>query len=62
MAKIWRNRLLASLNGDSDRTFDEVPQKWKADVKKLLLEDVAAGIITPEQYEQIVGEAYVAEE
>ena len=53
MSKIWRNRLLASLSGGSNRTFEEVPQIWKADVKALLLQDVANGVITPEQYQQL---------
>lgn len=60
MSKIWRNRLIASLSGGSTRTFEEVPQIWKADVKALLLQDVANGVITPEQYQQLVGEEYVA--
>jgi len=53
MAKIYRNRILAGT-----RTFDEVPQTWKAQVKNLLKEDVANGVITAKEYEDIVGEPY----
>ena len=60
MSHIWRNRLIASLSGDSHRTFEEVPTRWKAEVKQLLLESAASGIITPEQYQQLVGEEYIA--
>jgi len=53
MAKIWRNRILAGT-----RTFDEVPSTWKAQVKILLKADVVSGLITAEEYEDIVGEPY----
>ena len=53
MAKIWRNRIIAGT-----RTFDEVPSTWKNAVKELLKEDVEDGVLTEEEYEEIVGEAY----
>lgn len=63
MAKIWRNRIIGGT-----RTFEEVPLTWKAQVKELLRQDVAngtytyAGPATPEWYEEVVGEPYVAPE
>ncbi len=55
MAKIWRNRIIAGT-----RTYQEVPLLWKAQVKNLLRQDVANGVITAERYEEIVGEPYEA--
>lgn len=53
MAKIWHNRILAGT-----RTYDEVPMTWKAQVKALFRADVENGVITAEEYEDIVGEPY----
>lgn len=53
MAKIWRNRIIAGT-----RTYEEVPITWKAQVKVLLKADVVNGLITAEEYAEIVGEAY----
>lgn len=53
MAKIWHNRILAGT-----RTYDEVPQTWKAQVKVLFKADVVSGVITEEEYAEIIGEAY----
>lgn len=53
MAKIWHNRILAGT-----RTYDEVPATWKAQVKVLFKADVVNGVISAEEYEVIVGEAY----
>lgn len=53
MAKIWHNRILAGT-----RTFEEVPQTWKAQVKVLFKADVVSGLITAEEYEEFVGEPY----
>ena len=54
MARIWANRLEAG----SKFTWADVPASRKAAVKEVLLEDVASGKITAEQYEEIVGEEY----
>ena len=53
MAKIWHNRILAGT-----RTYEEVPNTWKAQVKALFRKDVEDGVITEEQYEEIIGEDY----
>ena len=53
MAKIWRNRIIAGT-----RTYEEVPATWKAQVKALLRQDVEDGVITEEEYAEIVGEPY----
>lgn len=53
MAKIWRNRIIAGT-----RTYDEVPSTWKGQVKILLKADVVDGLITAEEYAEIVGEPY----
>lgn len=53
MAKIWHNRIIAGT-----RTFDEVPQAWRAQVKVLFKADVVNGIISEEEYAEIVGEPY----
>lgn len=49
MNKIWADRLIAGT-----RTFDEVPQSRKNDVKELLIEYVNEGKITKEQYQKII--------
>ena len=54
MAKIWRNRIIART-----RTFDEVPIAWKQQVKMLLRADVKSGVITVQEYEELVGEPYI---
>ncbi len=41
------------------RTWEEVPDGLKRDVKRLLKDDVANGVITPEKYQEITGEPYV---
>lgn len=53
MNKIWANRLIAG-----DKTWDEVPESRKPGVKAELKLRVLAGEITPERYEEIVGEPY----
>lgn len=55
MAKIWYNRILAGT-----RTYGEVPQRWKAQVKVLFKADVVNGVITEEEYADIIGEPYEA--
>lgn len=53
MDRIWANRLEAGT-----KTWDDVPVKRRNNVKAILREDVVKHIITPEQYEDITGEAY----
>lgn len=53
MNRIWANRLEAGT-----KTWGEVPAGRKNGVKAILLEDVHNGIITPEQYTEIVGVEY----
>ena len=40
------------------RTFESVKDSVKDDVRTLALADVKNGEITPEEYEQYIGEAY----
>ena len=42
------------------RTFESVPASVKDDVCTLAKADVANGTITAEEYEQYIGEAYLA--
>lgn len=53
MTKIWANRLIAG-----DKTWDEVPDFRRDDVKAELAARVEAGKITAEKYTEITGEAY----
>ena len=53
MAKIWHKRILAGT-----QFFDDCPLKYKADVKAMFIEDVENGVISAEQYEEIIGEPY----
>lgn len=53
MAKIWRNRLEAGT-----QKWEDCPDKYRADVLKLLKEDVRKGKITAERFEEITGEPY----
>ena len=41
-----------------NRTFGSIPDSVKNDVRTLAQADVQDGIITPEQYEQYIGEHY----
>ena len=43
------------------RTFESVPESVKDDVRTLAQADVAAGVITPEEYASYIGETYPAE-
>ena len=43
------------------RTFDSVKDNVKDDVRTLAKADVVNGVITAEEYEQYIGEVYVAE-
>lgn len=53
VAKIWYKRIKAGT-----RTFNEVPEELKDDCKEYFKLDVENGVITPEQYEEYVGEPY----
>ena len=58
MARIWANRLEAG-----DKTWANVPNSRKAAVRAILREDVQNhhNGMTPERYEEIVGEPYEAD-
>ena len=43
------------------RTFESIPASVKEDVRTLARADVESGEITAEEYEQYIGEEYVAE-
>lgn len=53
IAKIWRNRIEAGT-----QSFDNCPEKYKADVLTLMRQDVASGKITAERFEELTGEPY----
>lgn len=53
IAKIWRNRIEAG-----DKTFEECPARYKAQVLALMRQDVEDGIITAEQFEELTGQPY----
>lgn len=56
MAKIWHKRILAQT-----QVYADCPLKYKADVKAMFIDDVQNGVITIEQYEEIIGEPYPVE-
>lgn len=43
------------------RTFESLTDEMKEQVRYLAKTDVANGVITEDEYEQYIGEAYVAE-
>lgn len=53
IAKIWRNRIEAG-----DKTFEECPARYKAEVLEIMRQDVVDGIITAEQFEELTGQPY----
>lgn len=54
MARIWANRLEAGT-----KTWAECVKAGRADaVRTVLREDVVAGVITAERYQEITGEPY----
>ena len=53
MSKIWRNRIIAG-----DKTYQECPQRYKAQVLALVRLDVQDGTITAEQFEELTGQPY----
>lgn len=55
MAQIYVELLYAG-----KRIWSQVPDSLKREVKSILKNDVARGYITPERYEEITGEPYVA--
>lgn len=54
MDRIWANRLEAGT-----KTWADVPEARKDNVKAILYADVEAGKLTPERYEEITGEPYI---
>ena len=42
------------------RTFNDVPENLKSEVKELAKTEVTEGVITPDQYKELIGEEYVA--
>ena len=46
---------------DNARTFESVPSSVKDDVRALAQADVASGVITTEQYFELIGEEYPAD-
>lgn len=54
MAKIYWRRIKAGT-----RFYEDIPtEKLKAEVKELAKQDVANGVITAEQYKELIGEEY----
>lgn len=57
MAKIYWRRIKAGT-----RFFADVPkEELKDEIRELAKADVVDGVITAEEYEQFIGEAYVTE-
>ena len=44
-----------------NRTFDNIHESVKEDVKTLAQEDVISGVITTEEYAEFIGEEYLFE-
>ncbi len=55
MARIWRNRIIAS-----DKEFSHCPDRDKVQVLVLLRQDVVNGVITAERFEELTGQPYEA--
>lgn len=53
MAKIWRNQIWLG-----NKEFDRCPVRYKADVEKLMHEDVENGLHTAEEFEEKTGIQY----
>ena len=53
IAKIWRNRIEAGT-----QKFEDCPAKYQQMVLQLMREDVANGVITAEQFEELTGQPY----
>lgn len=56
MAKIWWKRIKAGT-----QVFSDCPEKYKNDVRELAKEDVENGVITVEEYEELLNEFYPAD-
>ncbi|MCK9444545.1 MAG: hypothetical protein M0Q14_08470 [Tissierellaceae bacterium] len=56
MAKIYASLIIAG-----KKLFSQVPEQIKEDVKNTLKDEVANGKITPELFQELVGEAYIME-
>lgn len=54
MPKIYAELIVAGR-----KTFTQVPEQIKGDVKGVLYDYVVEGRLTPQQYEDLVGETYV---
>jgi hypothetical protein len=52
-------RIYAELIVAGRKTFNQIPEQVKADVKVILQDYVVEGRLTPEQYQELVGEPYV---
>ncbi len=50
IANIWKKRIVAGT-----QLFSKCPVRYKGEVKTLLLEDVENGILTEEEYNDIIG-------
>ena len=57
MAKIWRNQIWLG-----NKKFSSCPQRYKADVEKLMREDVENGLHTAEEFEEKTGITYIVED
>ena len=57
MAKIWRNQIWLG-----NKEFSNCPQRYKADVEKLMREDVANGLHTAEEFEEKTGIPCIVED
>lgn len=55
MARVYVNLLYAGM-----RTWNQIPDTLKREIKSIFRADVACGVITPERYEEITGEPYAA--
>jgi len=53
MARIWANRLEAGT-----QKWEDCPERYKTSVKELLKSDVANGVITEDEYQNITNEPY----
>lgn len=53
MANIWRNRIWART-----KTYAQCPARYKADVIALMREDVADGLHTVAEFEELTDEPY----
>ena len=56
MAKIWRNQIWLG-----NKEFSSCPQRYKADVERLMREDVENGLHTAEEFEKKTGIPYIEE-